>query len=98
MQKAIEKDKESLEGELKKLSKQRFHCQEDALKRLEVLNKKRKFHQVRFLEIIGHKHFKGRGKPKKDAEYEILWQIRGEILLNEKAKTGLKNHRESWGF
>jgi transposase len=89
MQKAIEKEKESLEGGLKKLSKQRFHCQEDALKNLEMLNKKRKFHQVRSLGIIAHKHFKGRGKPKKDAEYEILWQIRGEILLDEKSKTVL---------
>jgi hypothetical protein len=39
------------------------------------VGKKRKFHQVRFLEIIAHKHFKGRGKPKKDAEKDnrMFW-------------------------
>jgi transposase len=86
IQKAIEKEKKALEGDLKKLIKQKFHCREDALENLAALNKKRKFHQVKPLDIISHKHFKGRGKPKKDAEYEILWQIQGEVVFDESAR------------
>lgn len=91
--KMIERESNSLEKELKKCSKKRFSCKIDAEKSLEPLQKKAKLHSISIGQIIEHKVYEKKGRPKADTKFTIAYQVKGElakdsITIEERVKQG----------
>jgi transposase len=76
--KQVERAKIQLDKSLYHLQAQRFVCEEDARRALELINKKLKYHCVTDITLTEHKVYEGKGRPKKNAEVKRLeWQING---------------------
>ncbi|RJY01617.1 IS1634 family transposase, partial [Parashewanella spongiae] len=80
----VERAKLRIDKELFHLQAQRFACQTDAQRALDKITKKMKYHQLAGKNVIEHKIYEGKGRPKKDAPVKrIEWQITAEIAENE---------------
>lgn len=71
LEKKIEKEREKLEQALWHFEKQAFHCEGDAVKAFKVFEKAYKLHKIDHHVVPMVKH-PGRGKPKKDAEGNVV--------------------------
>jgi len=76
--------------------KQKFACEIDALKALEELNKKLLISDIEGFELVEHKRYSTRGKPKKDAikdvtEYTVLVNMSSNLskFYEEKKRDGI---------
>ena len=81
---------------VKKYEKEKFDCQDDALRALEGLKKKLIITEIEGFEVIEHKRYSKRGKPKKGAkkdvaEYSISLNITSNLpkFYEEKKRDGL---------
>lgn len=80
---SAEREKEKIDKALFHLQAQRFMCKEDAIKELEKLTKKWKFHNVDTQEIISQKKYEKKGPPKKDDPYTLLFQIKAQASRDQ---------------
>lgn len=81
--KQVERAKIQLDKSLYHLQAQRFACETDAKKALKSITKKLKYHCITDIKLSEHKVYKGKGRPKKDAEVKhIEWQISGSYEEN----------------
>jgi len=81
--KMVQRERESLEKELKKHSKKRFSCKSDAEKSLSDLQKRSKLHSVKIGQIIEHKMYEEKGRPKSDTKFTTSYQVNGEIFEDQ---------------
>lgn len=65
IEKKVKKEKVTIQKEIFHLQADRFHCAEDAIKAGEKLASRWKTHSLLSYEIIEHKRYKGKGRPKK---------------------------------
>jgi hypothetical protein len=93
--KRVTKAGELVEKQLFHFQARRFACAEDAVADLQILTKKWNYHCVKSYQLIEHKVFEGKGRPKKDQEpSKIEYQVIAELESNltkinlEKAKEG----------
>ncbi len=71
LEKKLEREEEKLQKELCHFGKQKFHCEQDAIKALEGIKKEYKLHTIEAQVVPLSKHA-GRGKPKNGAEKVIV--------------------------
>ncbi len=81
--KAKKREHEKLTKELKKCSKKRFSCKLDAENAHQSLRKIAKLHLVEVEQIIEHKVYEKKGRPRPDAEFTIMYQINGALVENQ---------------
>jgi len=81
---------------IRKYEKEKFDCQDDALRALEGLKKKLIITDIEAFEVIEHKRYSKRGKPKKGAikdvtEYSILLNITSNLpkFYKERKRDGI---------
>lgn len=82
--KNITKEQESLTNAVWHLSNQPFGCEKDALKAVTKLQKGIKYHTLS-ATIRSSKKYAGRGKPKKDAPYELEYYVSATVITDEAA-------------
>jgi len=95
MDKRVEKEAESLKKHRFHLSAKRFYHSETARDQAETLAKKWKLHKLTDIQLIEHKEYEGRGRPKKGQQpTAISYQIQAnyspdeEKITQPKAKEG----------
>lgn len=81
--KMVKREQENLEKKLKKHSRKRFSCKSDAQESLQDLQKTSKLHLVKTTQIIEHKSYTEKGRPKSDAKFTISYQVNGEVLKDQ---------------
>lgn len=86
-EKKCKKEKEELEKRLKKLEKQEYACLEDAKRALKESVKAARFCQLVEEEIEEKKKYSGKGRPCLDKPYQVIYQIKGKIEINEEKKS-----------
>ena len=93
--KRVKKATEIVEKQVFHFQARRFACAEDALADLKIVAKKWKYHAVKSYEIVEHKVFEGKGRPKKDqeptkTEYQVIAQFETDTqkIDLEKSKEG----------
>ena len=86
LERNITKEKDSVTNKLWHLSNQQFGSEKDALKAVAVLQKTIKFHIIS-ATISSSKKYASRGKPKKDAPYELEYHVSATITANDEAIT-----------
>jgi len=79
------REKEALSKELSNYSKKRFSCREDAEKGLLSLQKKAKLHFVEITQIIDHKVYEKKGRPRLDSKFSTVYQVIGTFVENQAA-------------
>jgi len=67
------------------LCQQKFACTLDALTAAKLLESQLPFHQLANIEVIEHTQHQGRGRPRKDSQPTLSYQIQAEIIPNETA-------------
>ena len=68
---------------MKRLSNQVFNCKEDAKKALKKISKKWVYYQIKDVELITIEKYPAKGKPKKDAQKQIIgYNIKATIEEN----------------
>lgn len=78
--KRVKKATETVEKQLFHFQARRFACADDALTDLQIVTKKWKYHSVKSYQIVEHKVFEGKGRPKKDQEpTKIEYQVIAEM-------------------
>lgn len=75
MEKELIRERNLVEKELAKLQKGSFGCQEDALKQLNMLAKKWRYHAVLDKKFITEKNYKLRGRPTADTSHKESFKI-----------------------
>lgn len=78
--KQADREIRTLAKQLKKLKAQSFHCQADAQQALADFSQSLKLVKLTEEQIIVHKQFKRRGRPKADDSPQISYRITAEIL------------------
>lgn len=86
VKKEVEKEEKKIKKDLFHLQASRFKCSKDANRALYKLSKKWKFFQIENQELIEHKIYNCRGRPKKNiSETESEYQIEAKFKKNELA-------------
>lgn len=83
VEKVVQREQKELEKELVKLGKQEFSCRTDAENSLELIRKQAKYHRIEAEEITEKKKFKGKGRPKEDADYSIVYRPQGGLVKDQ---------------
>jgi transposase len=93
--KKVEKEGKAIKKQIFHLQAQRFSSVEDAIKAGEKLAGKWKTHNLLTYEIVEHKRYKGKGRPKtSEAPVVIKYQI---ILKNQKDKDAIDRLKKIGG-
>jgi transposase len=79
----IQKEKENMQKEIKRLASKEFSCQEDANSHLKEATKKMKFHSVDDVEITEKRKSGRRGRPKKGEDVDTRFKIKCKLFQNE---------------
>ncbi|MCP4326732.1 MAG: IS1634 family transposase, partial [Alteromonadales bacterium] len=80
----VERAREGVKKDQFHLQAQRFACQADAQRALDKLTKKMKYHQIAEQQLVEHKVYEGKGRPKKGAPVKCIeWQITAELMESE---------------
>jgi transposase len=79
IEKALVKEAAKLQKALLRIGKQRYTTIEEAESALSELNKKALLHSVTCKQIIEHKAYKGKGRPKADTEYALVFEAVGSV-------------------
>lgn len=81
---------------VRKYEKEKFDCKDDALRSLEVLKKRLIITEIEAFEVIEHKRYSTRGKPKKEAvkdvtEYSISVNVTSNLpkFYEERKRDGI---------
>lgn len=82
IKKCFQKENEKLDKELKKLTKHKFACEEDAKESLKLIQKKAKFHKILLVEIKKHKIYLKKGRPQKESDFTWEYTIIGQKIKN----------------
>lgn len=78
-QRRLDKKSDELSKELWHLGNQQFQCKSDAEKAIKVLLKSLKYHRVDY-QIVPIERYVGKGRPKPDAEKEVIgYQIQASL-------------------
>lgn len=85
--KAMEREVKSLQGELKKIGREKFACLSDAKKSLEKISKSAKYHRIEESGIVEEKRYIKNGRPTKDSEYVFVYRVSGKIEVEEEIVT-----------
>jgi transposase len=87
--KAKEREIKKLQGELKKIGREKFSCKNDAKRSLRKISKAAKYHRVKESEITERREYIKNGRPTQNSEYTIAYLISGiieedkEVILEE---------------
>ena len=95
LERRITKEKNNLTKKVKKQSKEKFACEEDARRSFSQMANKVKFHSVEIFEITEHKKYETKGRPKADAPYVLEYSIAGKIKV---AEENIAFHQQQQGF
>jgi transposase len=87
LEKLLTKKYIQAQSQLRKLCQQKFACANDTFKAAKLLESQLPFHQLANLEIIEHAQHRGRGRPRKDSQPTLIYQIQAEIIPKETAIT-----------
>jgi transposase len=87
LEKRLTKKYTQAQSQLRKLCQQKFACAKDAFKAAKLLESQLPFHQLANLEVIEHPQHQGRGRPPKDSQPTLIYQIQAEIIPKETAIT-----------
>ncbi|BAY29020.1 hypothetical protein NIES2107_08610 [Nostoc carneum NIES-2107] len=87
LEKRLTKKYTQAQSQLRKLCQQKFACALDAFKAAKLLENQLPFHQLANLEVIEHAQHQGRGRPRKDSQSTLIYQIQAEIIPKETAIT-----------
>jgi len=85
VEKAVQRESESLEKELTKIARQEFACEADAKNAFSHINKRAKYHFVKVEKIVEKKVFSTKGRPKLNASCTLVYQVRGYVKKDENA-------------
>ena len=83
--KAVSKEKERVEKAIKKHSTIEFSCYQDAKDSLKEFVKGLKFHNLAEVDVSEKRKYFGKGRPKKEASYEIIYHVQAEFKKKEGA-------------
>jgi transposase len=83
LNKEVVKESDRIKKELFHLQAQRFSCENDAKKKLKILAKKWKYHEVSIEQIVPIKIHAKRGRPTVDAPEKYEWQIKAQAALDQ---------------
>ncbi len=93
LDKEIIKEKTAIEKELLRLHKSEFGCEADALKELQTLTKKWRYHNVVKVTRIDIKTFLDKGRPTEKSSYKITCQINAEIVFDQASADRILDQR-----
>ena len=94
VEKQSNREYEAIKKEIFHFQAQRFSCLEDAKKDLEKKTKKWKYHELDRTDIVEHKLFKTKGRPKTDAIAEqIEFQLMATVRINEDMKKAVADQK-----
>lgn len=96
VKKICEKEREDIENFIKKLSLQRFACECDALKALEKHQKRFKLHDVCLDQVVTHKEYSKKGRPRAESSYTLSYQILAKTEENKEAKKRMIDQRSCY--
>ena len=85
VEKAVQRESESLEKELTKIARQEFACEADAKNAFSHINKRAKYHFVKVEKIVEKKVFSTKGRPKLNASCTLVYLVRGYVKKDENA-------------
>jgi transposase len=74
---------EEFKSTLFHLQSKRFACEADAILAFTKIKEKLKYHSVQSSTITEYKKYEKPGKPGKDAKFDILYQIKAELVVNQ---------------
>jgi transposase len=96
LEKRLAKKYTQAQSQLRKLYQQKFACAKDALTAAKLLESQLPFHQLANIEVIESAQHPGRGRPRKDSQPTLIYQIQAEVIpkepqliLNENGLAGL---------
>jgi transposase len=93
--KRIKKESDTIKKQLFHLQAQQFHNIDDAQEMAQKMAKKWKFHNINNTQVTEHKIYKGKGRPKKDAEpIAIKYKI---TVTTEKDDANIKHIKDRAG-
>lgn len=93
LQKDLQKEKDRIQKEIINLEKKAFGCTLDAVKMLNTLAKKWRFHMVTEHKIEKSKLYKMRGRPTSDTPFDFQYTITAAVALDVKKFNHVLNQR-----
>lgn len=85
LEKRLAKKYTQAQSQLRKLYQQKFACAKDALTAAKLLESQLPFHQLANIEVIEIAQHRGRGRPRKDSQPTLIYQIQAKIIPKETA-------------
>jgi transposase len=85
LEKRLAKKYTQAQSQLRKLYQQKFACAKDALTAAKLLESQWPFHQLANIEVIESAQHPGRGRPRKDSQPTLIYQIQAEVIPKETA-------------
>jgi transposase len=85
LEKRLAKKYTQAQSQLRKLYQQKFACAKDALTAAKLLESQWPFHQLANIEVIESAQLPGRGRPRKDSQPTLIYQIQAEVIPKETA-------------
>lgn len=85
LEKRLAKNLTQAQSQLRKLCQQQFACVKDALKAAREFESQLKFDQLANIEVIEIAQHRGRGRPRKNSQPTLIYQIQAEIIPKETA-------------
>jgi transposase len=85
LEKRLAKKYTQAQSQLRKLYQQKFACAKDALTAAKLLESQLPFHQLANIEVIESAQHPGRGRPRKDSQPTLIYQIQAEVIPKETA-------------
>ena len=83
LKRRLDKESEQAQKSLRKLGRQHFHCQEDALEAAEQWQKQWKWHHLDSIQVKKNKKHDQAGRPSASSSPEIQYTIEAELQVNE---------------
>lgn len=84
---SVEREAVRLKETLSKLSSESFSCAHDAEEALKRCARKVQFHEILLAEVKEEKVYAKRGRPSKEASFELRYRVRGEVIEKVSART-----------
>ena len=83
LKKEVSRESDRIKKEVFHLQAQRFSCEDDAKKELNLISKKWKYHHVSNQQIISINRNEKRGRPTNESPQKCEWQIKAEATLDQ---------------
>jgi len=85
LERRLKKEAEQIQKSLRKLSRQQFHCQEDALEAAARWQQQWKWHGLGKVQVEEIKKYGKAGRPSGDSPSEIYYTIKAKAQLHQKS-------------